>query len=364
MTAALVPAVVACVLGSSHLARGAQSPVATSMSRVDPAAAATAERAYTALRRRFALGRGLYAASDTRHSYAHVWPLSQALAAELALGALPIRGAAAARRDALQTIQALAHYRRGQGYNSTARPPLDRGGQLYYDDNNWLALDLLAGYRMFGKQSMLKRAEGVFTFLVSGWDRKTGDACPGGIYWARPPLRQIRTTVSTANAAIAALRLYRATGKRTYLTWGKRMYDWVDRCLAAPDGLYYDHLDAHGDVDKREWTYNQGSMVAAGVLLAQATGEHSYLDRAWAGAKAALAHFRASRYKGDPATYVAIYFDGLDVLQQRAPVPGFRGELRRYLKLHVKLRPDGHFGTTPLHQAAAVRLYALAAALS
>ena len=374
-------ALVACALAVSQIASGEpsvpaaqgargpgarllQAPLSRKVSlQVDPPAASSANLAYAAMRRRFAFADGRYGHAAT-HSYAHLWPLSQAISASLVFGSLPGRTAAAARADALRTVGALPHYRVGQGYESITMPPRNRGGNLYYDDNNWIALDLLAVYRLTGSQAYLRRAEGVFRFLVSGWDTNASDVCPGGIYWARPPLPQIRTTVSTANAALVALRLYQATGRRDYLTWAQRMYGWVTRCLAGPNGLYFDHLDSLGNVSKQEWTYNQGAMIAADVLLARATGQQSYLDQARATAKAALARYGASGYKGEPPIFVAIFFGDLNLLRQAVPLRSYRPALRDYLRHHVTLRSNGRFGSSLVFQAAAVQLYSLAAAPS
>ena len=330
---------------------------------MNPAAVTAATLAYTAMRRRFAFVDGRYAASDTRHSYAHLWPLSQALSASLAFGSVPGRSAAAARADALRTANVLAQYRSGQGYESVPVSARDRGGNLYYDDNDWIALDLLAVYRLSGARVLLRRAEGVFQFLVSGWDANASDPCPGGVFWARPPLRQIRTTVSTANAALVALRLYDATGRRAYLAWAQRMYGWVTRCLAGPNGLYYDHVDSVGNVSKQEWTYNQGAMIAADVLLARATGQRTYLEQAQASAKAALARYAGSGFKGEPPIFVAIFFGDLNLLRHVEQIPAYGIALHHYLRRHVPLRPNGHFGSSLVFQAAAVQLYSLAAAL-
>jgi hypothetical protein len=343
---------------------GVARPYRAPSSSAESTLAVAAEQAYGAMQRRFAFADGLYAADDTRHSYAHVWPLSQAIAASLAFGSLPGGNGTAARADAARTIHALSVYRLASGYNSVPLPPLDRGGNVYFDDSNWIALDLLGGYRLLGTRAMLRQAEGVFRFLVSGWDTRTGDACPGGVYWGRPPLPQIRTTVSTANAALAALRLYQATGRRTYLAWAQRMYGWVSRCLAGPDGLYYDHVDRHGKVSRQEWTYNQGAMIAAGVLLARATGQRSYLEQARRSARTALAHYGASGYKGEPPIFVAIFFGDLNLLRRVAPLPSYRSALRDYVRRHVTLRTNGHFGTSLVFQAAAAQLYSLAAAQS
>lgn len=351
----LVAVVVLCGLSSlalAHLSLGDQRKA----SHAESSAAATAERAYAAMRRRFAIGGGLY--SDLRRSHASAWPLSQALAASLSIGSLAGRKAASARAEALTAVRALADYRLGRAYNSTAKPPLDRGGALYYDDNNWIALDLLAAYRLFGQRALLRRAEGVFTFLVSGWDTRASAACPGGIFWVESPTPQIRTTVSTANAALVALYLYQATKKRTYLAWALRMYGWVSRCLSAPNGLYFDHLDSRGDVGRHEWTYNQGAMIAAGVLLAHATGKRRYLDEARTTAEAALAHYQASGYAGEPSIFVAIYFHDLRVLAQAGRLRSYPNALRSYVRRHLPLKPNGRFGYTLLQQAAAAQLYA------
>jgi uncharacterized protein YyaL (SSP411 family) len=349
-------AFVVCGLGLSRLAWGAprqpSKPNAV-------AAAAAAGLAYGAMQRRFAFADGRYAASDTRHSWAHLWPLSQALTASLEFASLPGPGAAAARAAALRTAGTLALYRSGEGYESLPRSVRTGGGNVYYDDNNWIALDLLAVYKLSGEQAILRRAEGVFQFLVSGWDANAGDACPGGVYWARPPLRQIRTTVSTANAALAALALYQATGRSSYLVWAQRMYVWVTHCLAGRNGLYYDHLDSVGNVGKQEWTYNQGAMIAAGVLLARATGQRAYLDQARATARAALARYGGSGYRGEPPIFVAIFFGDLNLV--RAQLPSYRTALGNYLRRHVTLGPNGHFGSNLVFQAAAVQLYSLAA---
>lgn len=371
---------VGCALGLSQAAQGApwslplpgirasaeqlgESPSGEKMRpRAGAAAASAAELAYAAMRRRFGFVDGRYAASDTRHSWAHLWPLSQALSASLAFGSLPGRSAAAARADALRTVAALARYRFGQGYRSVPLPPHDRGGNLYYDDNNWVALDLLNVYGLSGNRAILGRAEGIFRFLISGWDTNAGDTCPGGVFWARPPLGQIRTTVSTANAALVALQLYRATRNRSYLAWAQRMYGWVQQCLEGHNDLYYDHLDSLGNISKQQWTYNQGAMIAAGALLAQATGNRSYLDQARASTTAALAHYARSGYKDEPPIFVAIFFGDLNLVQHVAQLPSYRTSLGQYLHRHVTLRPNGHFGSSLVFQAAAVLLYSLEAA--
>lgn len=322
------------------------------------AAATRATRATATMMARFAAQLGVRGGTDG--DYAHAWPLSQALAAALAVAALPDRTSADLAR-VRRLVGELDRYRDGAAYDSTALPPLGDGGTQYYDDNEWIGLDLLSAYRLLGDRTLLTRAERLFGFLASGWDGDRVDACPGGVFWANTPSIRVRNTVSTANAALLAVRLYRQTHDRRYLGWGRRMYGWVETCLAAPDGLLYDHLDRRGRITTDTWSYNQGAMIATATLLARATGDSRYLDRAESLARTALAHYRASRYRGEPAIFVAIFFRDLARLDRIRPHAEYRGALVRYVRRHVPLGTRGRFGRTLLDQSAAAQLYAEAA---
>ena len=56
-----------------------------------------------------------------------------------------------------------------------------------------------------------------------------------------------------------------------------------------------DRIDPDGAVVEERWTYNQGAMVGAGLLLAEATGDPGYLAQATATAAAALRRFDLDR---------------------------------------------------------------------
>ena len=49
------------------------------------------------------------------------------------------------------------------------------------------------------------------------------------------------------------------------------MYQWTVNCLRTAGGLYNDHINADGSVNSTIWSYNQGVMVGAGVLLNKLT---------------------------------------------------------------------------------------------
>jgi rhamnogalacturonyl hydrolase YesR len=91
------------------------------------------------------------------------------------------------------------------------------------------------------------------------------------------------------------------------------MYGWVRQCLASGD-LYLDHIARDGSIDRTIWTYNQGTMLGAGVLLYQATGSRSYLRQAQHTAAAAMHHFGRAQLADEPPAFVAILFENLALL--------------------------------------------------
>jgi hypothetical protein len=54
-------------------------------------------------------------------------------------------------------------------YDATVSAP-DGAGLQFFDDNEWLALDLVDAWHLLGDRSLLRRAERVFGWITSGWD--------------------------------------------------------------------------------------------------------------------------------------------------------------------------------------------------
>jgi len=284
----------------------------------------------------------LYQASTTGTSdpFSFLWPFTNAMAGTGYLVASPGGGPyaadVAARVAGLLAYQDLAeHTPTGKAqppaFESAVAPPLGPGGDTYYDDNAWASLDLVQAYRLTADPTDLALAEQSFHFVVSGWSKDKTAACPGGVYWVDAGWNTDRNTVSNAPNAEVGAELYQLTGDAFYLTWAKRMYQWVDRCLAAPSGLYYDHIAADGTVDTTEWSYNQGTMVGAGVLLYQVTGKHSYLNRAVATAQAATAYFgTGSELDTQGPAFNGIYFRNLFLLDEVRPDAAYASDAETY----------------------------------
>lgn len=250
------------------------------------------------------LFRGTYHGRNDK-AYAYLWPFSRAVTATLDLygNSTSYRGAVADR------LKGLSAYWDGAasppGYDASVLPPYGGGADKYYDDNAWAGLALERAYRMTGDSVALAQAERVFTFAWSGWSASAvcaGPAATGGIFWKQQiavEQNHDRNTVSNAPNAELGLRLYQDTGNQTYLENASAIYDWVNTYLRDPgDGLYWDHVgpDETGacTLEKTKWSYNQGTMIGAGVILYQITGQQQYLDQAKSIATAALALYGCS----------------------------------------------------------------------
>ena len=159
------------------------------------------------------------------------------------------------------------------------------------------------------------------------------------------------------------------------------MYAWVNvtldagRAAGAPGtGLFFDKVRGDGTVDRTLWTYNQGNMIGANVLLARRAGADAgapYLARAEAIAARALRHY-AGAYERQPAAFNAILFRNLLQLHAATADAGLRERIRGAMGAYAEAawtgRRDRHDrfrfgrgGPTLLDQSAMVQVFALLA---
>ena len=176
-----------------------------------------------------------------------------------------------------------------------------------------------------------------------------------------------RNTVTDAPTAELALQLYRLTGNAQDLQFAEMAYEWVRACLTEPNGLYADHINARGKIEPTEWSYNQGTMIGAGVLLFQATGNSAYLYQARQTAKAALAYYTPERLGQENPFFVSVYFRNmlyLDSVTHDQPGPAIAQNYVNYAWQHLRLSDYVFVAGSPpsaqlLYQAAIVQIYAL-----
>ena len=335
-----------------------------------------ADQTYSALQRNLyqplvSLYQGL--PSNSCDPYSCLWPFANAAAGTYFLYGSP--GGSTYASDAAARLVGLGDYAdthevsptgapQPPAYESAVATPLGPGGSTFFDDNGWVGLNLVHAYLLTSNATDLALAQDEFNFAVSGWDGNASDPCPGGVYWEDVAGSQRNATANGANAELG-LELYRLTADGSDLSWATQMYQWVVTCLNAGGGLYDDHVNANGTVNTTLWSYNQGVMVGAGVLLDQITGNASYLSQAEATAAAAVAHFgTGSTLVNQGPAFNAIYFRNLFLLNRVAPNAAYAADAQSFgSTMWSQRQPSGLIdpqygvnGTAPM-----VEIYALLA---
>jgi hypothetical protein len=343
-------------------------------------------QSYEVMQRNFYVpGTGLYEGDP---GYSFLWPFSQALAATVSLAKIP--GERAKLEPRLHALLIGLQQYLGpavsvgepvalgasttttlRSYDGNVAPPVGPGGASFYDDNEWVGIELMRLYELDHEPAVLRQAEQIMAFVMAGW-QVSGPAgqtlaCPGGVPFSNGAQSTERNTVTNGPGAELALQLYRVTHVAAYLQFAQMAYEWVRGCLLEANGLYADHIDVDGSKGTIEWSYNQGSMIGAGVLLYQATGDGAYLYQARQTAAAALAYYTPGRLASENPFFVAVYFRNLmylDSVTHDPPGAKLAQTYADYAWRHHRL-VDGlfAFGSPPaeelLVQAALVQVYAL-----
>jgi Glycosyl hydrolase family 76 len=321
-------------------------------------------------------GSGLYSGEP----FSFLWPFSQAFAATVSMANIPaLKSTFAheiqARLVGLKSYLDLSNSGAPEGsftstlaaFDGTVAPPEGPGGAKYYDDNAWIGIELARIYKLTHNTAVLGSAEAIMAFEMAAWDTEPGIACPGGIPFSNSTENTERNTVTDAPTAELGVQLYRLTGNVQYLQFAEMAYEWVRNCLTQPNGLYGDHIKPHGSVDPTEWSYNQGTMIGAGALLYQATGNGAYLYQARQTAAAALAYYNAERLGSENPFFVSVYFRNVLYLDSVTHDPPGSRLVQAYVNYaweHLRLSDDVFVAGSPasaqlLVQAAIVQDYAL-----
>jgi hypothetical protein len=342
-----------------------------------PVNAERAQLAFEAMQKTYYIeGSGLYQGEP----FSFLWPFSQAFAATVSMANIPSLKSSfgpelRARLVGLKSYLDLNNSGMPEGtysstfaaYDGTVAPPAGPGGAKYYDDNAWVGIELARIYEQNHEAAILGGAEAIMAFEMAGWDAQPGIACPGGIPFSNSPEDVERNTVTNAPTAELGLQLYKLTGDAQYLQFAEMAYEWVRTCLTEPNGLYADHIGVHGKIEPEEWSYNQGAMIGAGVLLYQATHNSAYLYQARQAAKAALAYYTSERLGKENPFFVSVYFRNMLYLDSVTHDPPGTKLVQGYVNYaweHLRLSDDVFVFGSPasaqlLVQAAIVQDYAL-----
>ena len=216
------------------------------------------------------------------------------------------------------TIAAMEMYRdtlrTPVGYQ--AYPSMFEKVDRYYDDNGLVGMDYMEAYYATRNPVYLKRAEEVFTFILSGWNNDLG----GAITWLEGHTDQ-KPACSNGTATLAALKIYQGNRNKFYLNWGRNFYHWIyDNLLDDSTGLIANDKKMDGKLNRTFFTYNTGFMIEAAVLLYRFTGDQQYLEQAKKMAKnsykyfTALPHDKRLNFYIDLPWFVTVLFRGYEAL--------------------------------------------------
>ena len=192
----------------------------------------------------------------------------------------------------------------------------------YNDDITWAVLASVRGSILTGNKAYLEKGREQFDKMYA---RAFTNLYGGGLNWYET--RTSKNACINGPAIVACCYLAQATGDKTYYDKAIALYTWSKLYLLnVATGKVNDNVD----LDKRsqklrvsDWssTYNQGTYLAAAVMLYQYTKESSYLDEA----KKIARYTKDNMYNGG----VINNEDGGNDL------PGFKGIFARYARIYA-----------------------------
>lgn len=206
---------------------------------------------------------------------------------------------AAAKNRYRNALDKLEMYRSDVGGMQAYQSAIS-GGDRYYDDNVWVALEFYNAYKLLGGSAWLESAKNVAEFVYSGRDTNMG----GGIYWKENDKTE-KAACSTAPTAYLYALLYETAKQSKYLDRATELYSWVKTKLINSSGLVKNGIsNPVRDQDNWIFAYNTGNMIAAGAVLYRVTGQAVYANEALAFAKASYGYFGKSVEESKGSCYL------------------------------------------------------------
>jgi DUF1680 family protein len=235
----------------------------------------------------------------------------------------------------------------------------------YYDDNQWIGIAAIDAYQRTKKKEYLDLAKLIYRFMMTGYDTVSG----GGIYW-RENDYSTKNTCSNGPGVVLALQLYRVTKEKQYLNSGLDIFNWTNRHLLSPDGIYYDNVKMKNlKVDTRAYTYNLGTMLQSNVLLYRITRKKAYLEEAKRLAKAGRKNFyKDGRLPGHywfNAVMMRGYIELYQITKDKSLISFFAEDAERIWNTERDENDliGSHKAKSLIDQAAMLEIYARLAAL-
>lgn len=181
-----------------------------------------------------------------------------------------------------------------------------KGGDRFYDDNQWIGITAMDRYLRLQKKSDLQLGKLIYDYMMTGYDT----VLAGGIYWQENK-KISKNTCSNGPGIILALQLYKATRQKPFLDTATMLYKWTNEKLQAPNKLYYDNIDIKTQrIGRRTYTYNTGTMLQSNIYLYELTGDKKYLNEAVAIADSSMSYFYGDKQFKDNYWFNAVMLRG------------------------------------------------------
>ncbi|TWR24965.1 alpha-1,6-mannanase [Mucilaginibacter achroorhodeus] len=143
-----------------------------------------------------------------------------------------------------------------------------------YDDMMWWVMALARANQLTGNATYLQKA-------IAGFDRVWNgsyDPVDGGMFWDFK--HSGKNACINFPTVIAAMRLYKITGNKTYYDKALSVYQWAKTNLVNSDGRVADHKIGNNAPGYEDYTYNQGTAIGAAIALYNETKNSAYLNDA------------------------------------------------------------------------------------
>jgi len=226
--------------------------------------------------------KGLYLENIGKHEkpFSYLWPLCALIQATNETEMLGYKN------TMKPVVKAINQYYTNEPPSPSYQSYINKSSR-FYDDNQWIAIAYLDAYNRTKNPFYLNKSKEIYSWLLTGYDEKIG----GGLYWKEDE-KTSKNTCSNGPNILISLQLYKITKEKKYLDTALLVYDWTNKTLRSPDGIFYDAIKiASSKIDYATYTYNTGTMLQANALLYEITGDDKYLNEAKTIATAAEKHF-------------------------------------------------------------------------
>lgn len=215
---------------------------------------------------------------------------------------------------------------------------------IYNDDNAQLVWVFIDGYKATGNKKHLEAAKEVMLFLMTQWNSQG----KGGVIWKYKA--DYIASISTVEAALAAIRLYSITSDTDLLKFTEDCMDFMFKYFQDADKLFFDGLDKNNydDINKGKLSYTAGCALSTLAYLSKYSSKSDWKSKAIEIGKAAM-NRKGALYNGNSIwnnqlKYVHLLYAGyVDLLTLTDWDPeyyDFKQELLRQGSLMIEFLQD------------------------